>query len=230
VATLRSLKYPGGVKSEALNTENTAAVAAGFENLLKHVENVRLFGVPLVVALNKFPTDTPAEVAAFDALAAKESFRYALSDVYGQGGRGGLELADQVIEAVEKDPSDFKFLYPLEASLAEKIETIAGKVYGAAKVVIEPKARKKLQRYEADGFAAVPVCIAKTQYSLSDNAKALNRPRDFTITVTDARLSAGAGFVVALCGEIMTMPGLPKAPAAEKVDIADDGEITGLMG
>ncbi len=193
VATLRSLKYHGGVKSEALNTENTAAVAAGFENLLKHVENVRLFGVPLVVALNKFPTDTPAEVAAFDALAGKESFRYALSDVFGQGGRGGLELADQVIEAAEKDPADFKFLYPLEAPLAEKIETIARRVYGAAKVVIEPKARKKLQRYEADGFAAVPVCIAKTQYSLSDNAKALNRPRDFTITVTDASAERRGG-------------------------------------
>jgi formate--tetrahydrofolate ligase len=230
VATLRSLKYHGGVKIEALNAENTAAIETGFDNLHKHIENVRHFGVPLVVALNKFPTDTPAEVAAFDALARKESFRYALSDVFGQGGRGGLELADQVVEAAEKDPADFKFLYPLEAPLAEKIETIARKIYGAARVVIEPKARKKLQRFEADGFAAVPVCIAKTQYSLSDNAKALNRPRDFTITVTDASLSAGAGFVVALCGEIMTMPGLPKAPAAERIDVSDDGEITGIMG
>ncbi|MCX6559777.1 MAG: formate--tetrahydrofolate ligase [Candidatus Aminicenantes bacterium] len=230
VATLRSLKYHGGVDIKALNTENISAIEKGFENLQKHVENVRFFGLPLVVALNKFPTDTEAEVKAFDELARKESFRYALSDVFGQGGRGGLELAKQVIEAAETDPADFKFLYPLEAPLADKIETIAGKVYGAARVSIEPKARKKLQRFEADGFAAVPVCIAKTQYSLSDNAKLLNRPRDFAITVTDASLSAGAGFVVALCGEIMTMPGLPKAPAAEKIDISDDGEITGIMG
>jgi formate--tetrahydrofolate ligase len=230
VATLRALKYHGGVKAEALGAENTAAIEKGFENLQKHVENVRLFGVPLVVALNKFPTDTDAETAAFDRLARGEGFRYALSDVFGQGGRGGLDLARQTLEAIEKDAHAFTFLYPLEAPLAEKIETIARRAYGAARVTIEPKARKKLQRYEADGFAGAPVCIAKTQYSLSDNAKSLARPRDFAIIVSDASLSAGAGFVVAMCGEIMTMPGLPKSPAAEKIDVSDDGEITGLMG
>jgi formate--tetrahydrofolate ligase len=213
-----------------LHAENVAAIEKGFDNLHKHVENVRAFGVPVVVALNKFPTDTEAEVKAFDAMAARESFRYALSDVFGRGGEGGLDLARQVVEAVERDPRDFRFLYPLELPLAEKIETIAAKVYGAARVQIEPKARKKLQRFEADGFAGVPVCIAKTQYSLSDNAKLLGRPRDFTVTVTDASLSAGAGFVVALCGEIMTMPGLPKIPAAEKIDVSDDGQISGIMG
>ena len=230
VATLRSLKYHGGVKLDSLNAENVTAIEKGFDNLHKHVDNVRLFGVPIIVALNKFPTDTEAEVKAFDALAAGESFRYARSDVFGRGGEGGLDLARQVVEAVERDPRDFRFLYPLELPLAEKIETIAAKVYGAARVQIEPKARKKLQRFEADGFAGVPVCIAKTQYSLSDNAKLLGRPRDFTVTVTDASLSAGAGFVVALCGEIMTMPGLPKIPAAEKIDVSDDGQISGIMG
>jgi len=230
VATLRSLKYHGGVKLDSLNAENVTAIEKGFDNLHKHVDNVRLFGVPVIVALNKFPTDTEAEVKAFDALAAGESFRYARSDVFGRGGEGGLDLARQVVEAVERDPRDFRFLYPLELPLAEKIETIAANVYGAARVQIEPKARKKLQRFEADGFAGVPVCIAKTQYSLSDNAKLLGRPRDFTVTVTDASLSAGAGFVVALCGEIMTMPGLPKIPAAEKIDVSDDGQISGIMG
>jgi len=230
VATLRALKYHGGVKADSLNAENVAAVEKGFQNVQKHVENVRLFGVPLVVALNKFPTDTEAEVAAFDALARQDGFRYALSAVFSQGGRGGLELARRVIAAIEEDRHDFRCLYLLEAPLTEKIEAIARQAYGAGRVVFEAKARKKLQRYEADGFAQAPVCIAKTQYSLSDDAKALNRPRDFAVTVTDARLSAGAGFVVALCGEIMTMPGLPKAPAAEKIDVTDEGEITGIMG
>jgi formate--tetrahydrofolate ligase len=230
VATLRSLKYHGGVKIDALNAENTAALEAGFANLLKHVENARLFGVPVVVALNRFPTDTEAEIKAFAALAARESFRYALSDVFGQGGAGGLDLARQVIEAVERDPRDFRFLYPLELPLLDKIEAIASRVYGAERVQIEAKARKKLQRFEADGFAGVPVCIAKTQYSLSDNAKLLGRPRGFAVTVTDASLSAGAGFVVALCGEIMTMPGLPKSPAAERIDVDDEGRISGILG
>jgi formate--tetrahydrofolate ligase len=230
VATLRALKYHGGAPPESLGAENTAAVEKGFDNLHKHVENIRLFGVPIVVALNKFPTDTEAEVKALDALAARENFRYALSDVYGRGGEGGLDLAREVIAAIERDAADFKFLYPLELPLADKIVAIATNVYGAARVDFEAKARKKLQRFEADGFAGLPVCIAKTQYSLSDNAKRLGRPRDFAVTVTDASLSAGAGFVVALCGEIMTMPGLPKSPAAEKIDISDDGVISGILG
>jgi formate--tetrahydrofolate ligase len=230
VATLRSLKYHGGVKLEALGAENAGAVEKGFDNLHKHVENVRLFEVPVVVALNRFPTDTEAEIRAFEALAARENFRYALSDVYGRGGEGGLDLARQVVAAAERDPRDFRFLYPLDLPLADKIAAIATTIYGAARVDFDAKARKKLQRFEADGFAGVPVCIAKTQYSLSDNPKLLGRPRDFAVTVTDASLSAGAGFVVALCGEIMTMPGLPKFPAAERIDVSDDGAISGILG
>ncbi len=230
VATLHSLKYHGGVKIEALSSENTAAVEKGFDNLHKHVENVRFFGVPVVVALNKFPTDTEAEVKALGALAARENFRFALSDVYGRGGEGGLDLARQVVEAVERDPRDFRFLYPLELPLADKIVAIATNAYGAACVDFEAKAQKKLQHFEAVGFAGVPVCIAKTQYSLSDNAKLLGRPRDFAVTVTDASLSAGAGFVVAHCGEIMTMPGLPKSPSAERIEVSDDGTISGILG
>ncbi|MGA2586663.1 MAG: formate--tetrahydrofolate ligase [Candidatus Aminicenantales bacterium] len=230
VATLRSLKFHGGVKLEALNTENIEAVGRGFENLQKHIENIRHFGLPLVVALNKFPADTENEMKTFAGLCAKENVRFALSDVFGRGGEGGADLGREVLEAVEKDERRFQFLYPIEMPLAEKIETIARKIYGAGHVAIEAKAARKLHRFEADGFGLVPVCIAKTQYSLSDNAKALGRPRDFTVIVTDAFLCAGAGFVVALCGEIMTMPGLPMTPAAEKIAVTDDGEITGILG
>jgi formate--tetrahydrofolate ligase len=156
--------------------------------------------------------------------------RFALSDVYGQGGKGGEDLAAEVLQAFEKDEHRFQFLYPLEMPLLEKIETVARKIYGAAGVAMEGKIRRKIQRFEKDGFGGLPVCIAKTQYSLSDDAEHLGRPRDFTVIVTDASLSAGAGFVVALCGEIMTMPGLPKVPAAERIDVTDDGEITGITG
>ena len=230
VATFRSLKYHGGVKPDALNMENIEAVTKGFENLQKHIENVRLFGLPLVVALNKFPTDTDREIQTFSGLCRKENVRFALSDVYGQGGKGGEDLAAEVLQAFEKDEHRFQFLYPLEMPLLEKIETVARKIYGAAGVAMEGKIRRKIQRFEKDGFGGLPVCIAKTQYSLSDDAEHLGRPRDFTVIVTDASLSAGAGFVVALCGEIMTMPGLPKVPAAEKIDVTDDGEITGITG
>jgi len=230
VATLRSLKFHGGVKLEALNTENTEAIAKGFENLQKHIEIVRLYRLPLVVALNKFPADTEKEERLFADLCRRENVRFAPSDVFGRGGEGGQALGEEVLRAIETDPHDFRFLYPPDLPLADKIEAIALKIYGAGRVSIEPKARRKLQKYESDGFGRLPVCIAKTQYSLSDNAKALGRPRDFTVTVTDASLSAGAGFVVAMCGEIMTMPGLPKVPAAERIDVTDDGEITGILG
>jgi formate--tetrahydrofolate ligase len=230
IATLRSLKYHGGVKLEDLTKENIDAVAKGYDNLRKHIENVSFYGVPLVVALNKFPSDTEAEIKVFDALAKKENVRYALSEVFVRGGEGGEALAGQVLDAIAKDRHAFRFLYPLEMKLTGKIETIAKTIYGAAGISIDLKAQKKLQRFESDGFAQMPVCIAKTQYSLSDNAKLLGRPRDFTLVVTDASVSAGAGFVVAQCGEIMTMPGLPKVPAAEKIDASDDGEITGILG
>jgi formate--tetrahydrofolate ligase len=230
VATLRSLKFHGGVKLDALGTENIPAIEKGFDNLRKHVENVRAFGLPLVVALNKFPTETAAEVEAFGAFCRADGVRFAASDVYGEGGAGGIDLSRELLAAIESDPRDFHFLYPLEMALAEKIETIARTIYGAGRVDFEPKARRKLQRYEQDGFRNVPVCIAKTQYSLSDDPRLLGRPRDFALKVTDTTLSAGAGFVVALCGEIMTMPGLPRTPAAERIDVAADGTITGILG
>jgi formate--tetrahydrofolate ligase len=230
VATIRSLKYHGGMKLEALGEENVGALTGGFENLRKHIENIRLFGLPLVIALNKFPSDTESEIRAFADLCRTDSVRFALSDVYGGGGAGGEELAREVLAAAESDPSDFRFLYPLEATLLEKITVVAQKIYGAGSVNVDLKARKKLQRFEKDGLGGLPVCIAKTQYSLSDDPKLLGRPRDFAVHVTDAALCAGAGFVVVFCGEIMTMPGLPKSPQAEKIDVTVDGEITGILG
>jgi formate--tetrahydrofolate ligase len=230
VATLRALKFHGGVKLDALGVENIPAVEKGFENLRQHAANIRAFGLPLVVALNKFPSDTAAEVAAFGELCRKDGLRFTESDVFARGGEGGIELAREVLAAAENDPRNFGFLYPLETALAEKIETIAKKIYGAAKVEFEPKARRKLLCFEADGYRNVPVCIAKTQYSLSDDARLLGRPRDFTLKVSDTTLSAGAGFVVVLCGDILTMPGLPKTPAAERIDVSDDGTITGIRG
>ena len=229
VATIRSLKYHGGVKFDALGAENAAALEAGFENLRRHAGIVRTFGVPLVVALNKFPTDTAAEIAAFDRLCRAESVRFALSDVYGQGGGGGIDLAREVLDAADHDPSRFEYLYPLDMPLAAKIETIAKRIYGAAAVTMENKLRKRLDRFAKDGFGGFPVCIAKTQYSLSDDDERLNSPRDFTLTVTDVALRSGAGFVLAQCGDIMTMPGLPRVPSAERIDVGEDGEITGII-
>jgi len=228
VATLRSLKYHGGVKLDALNAENPDAVEKGFENLRKHVENIRIFGAPLVVALNKFPADTAGEVRRFSDLCSKDKVRFAVSDVFGKGGEGGVDLASEVLRAVEQEENRFQFLYPLEMPLLEKIETVARKIYGAAGIEMEGKIRRRILKFEKDGFGRLPVCIAKTQYSLSGDEEALGRPRDFTLIVTDASLSSGAGFVVIFCGDIMTMPGLPKVPAAERIDVADDGTITGI--
>ena len=228
VATLRALKLHGGVKQTDVNKENAAAVEKGLENLGKHIEILRTFGVPFVVALNVFPTDTTAETAVFQAFCGAQGARSALSDVYGKGGDGGVELAKLVLAAIEGDANRFEFLYPLEMPLAGKVETIARKIYGAAGVRLEPRAKRKLDRLEKDGFGSLPVCIAKTQYSLSDNPQLAGRPTGFTLAVTDVVLKSGAGFVVALCGDIMTMPGLPKAPAAERVDVDGNGEITGL--
>jgi formate--tetrahydrofolate ligase len=228
VATLRSLKYHGGVKLDALNAEDRGAIEKGFDNLRKHIDNIRLYGVPLVVGLNRFPADTANEIKTFEDLCRKENVRFALSDVFGRGGEGGADLAGEVLLALDKDPSNFQFLYPLEMPLVEKIETIAHKVYGAKNVAMEGKIRRKILKFEKDGFGNLPVCIAKTQYSLSGDEEAHGRPRDFTLIVTDASLSSGAGFVVIYCGDIMTMPGLPKVPAAERIDVTDDGIITGI--
>jgi formate--tetrahydrofolate ligase len=228
VATIRSLKYHGGTKLDALNTENTEAVTKGFDNLQKHIENIRLFGVPPVVALNKFPSDTENEIKTLEELCRRENVRFAMADVFGRGGEGGRDLAAEVLEAIDRDEHQFRFLYSLDIPLLDKIEIVARKIYGASDTAMEGKIRRKIQRFEKDGFGRLPVCIAKTQYSLSDDEEALGRPRDFTLIVTDATLSAGAGFVVVLCGDIMTMPGLPKVPAAEKIDVTDDGVITGI--
>lgn len=229
VATLRAIKLHGGVKQADVNKENVPAVEMGLENVAQHVENLRTFGVPFVVALNLFPTDTEAEAAVFKAFCAAQGVRYALSDVHGRGGEGGIELAREVLAAVDGDANRFDFLYPLEMPLAGKVEIIARKIYGAAGVRLEPRAKRKFDRLEKDGFGTLPVCIAKTQYSLSDNPLLAGRPTGFTLVVTDVVLKSGAGFVVALCGDIMTMPGLPKAPAAERIDVDANGEITGLF-
>jgi len=228
VATLRALKLHGGVKLSEVKAPHEEAVEKGFENLRKHIENLRFFGVPFVVALNKFPDDTDKEVEKFLALCRAEKVRAALSDVYGRGGEGGTELAREVMKAMAEEKGGFQFLYSLERALLEKIETVAQKIYGASGVAMEGKVRRKIVRLEEDGFRNLPVCIAKTQYSLSADDEALGRPAGFTLIVTDVSLSAGAGFVVVYCGDIMTMPGLPTSPAAERVDVTDDGEITGL--
>lgn len=228
VATLRALKLHGGVKVSDIAKENAAAVEKGLENLAKHIENMRTFGTPFVVALNLFPTDTESEIGTFTAFCEKERVRFALSDVYGKGGEGGEALAREVLAAIGQDENRFQFLYPLELPLVEKVETVARRIYGADGVRLEMRAKKALERLEGDGFGRLPVCIAKTQYSLSDNARLLGRPKGFTLLVTDVSLRSGAGFVVALCGDIMTMPGLPKRPAAERVDVNKDGDIVGL--
>jgi formate--tetrahydrofolate ligase len=228
VATLRALRLHGGVKPVDVNKENAAAVERGLENLGKHIENLKTFGIPFVVALNLFATDTDAETAVFKAFCGARAVRYALSDVHGRGGEGGLDLAREVLAAIDGDAHRFEFLYPLEMTLAGKIETIARKMYGAAGIRLEPRAQRKLEGLEKDGFGKLPVCIAKTQYSLSDDPRLSGRPAGFTLVVHDAVLKSGAGFVVALCGDIMTMPGLPKVPAAERVDVIASGEITGL--
>lgn len=228
VATIRALKFHGGVKLEDIDTENIDAVETGFANLEKHIENMRTFGIPFVVAVNRFPSDTPAEIDAAKKLCADSHARVALSEVFSQGGKGGEDLAGEVLKAIDEDKNTFRFLYDLEMSLVEKIETVAGKIYGAASVAMEGKVRRKIRGLEKRGFGNLPVCIAKTQYSLSADDEALGRPKDFTLIVTDVSLSAGAGFVVVYCGDIMTMPGLPKIPSAEKIDITEDGRITGL--
>jgi len=228
VGTIRALKYHGGVAKDMLNEESVEALEKGFVNLQKHIDNLRHFGVPFVVALNRFPTDSQIEQDRFMELCRGENVRVALSDVFGRGGEGGRELAGQVLEALELETSRFQYLYPLDLPLEEKISTVARKIYGASGVAMEGKIRRKIGRLEKEGFGRFPVCIAKTQYSLSDDDQALGRPEGFTLIVTDVSISAGAGFVVVYCGDIMTMPGLPKTPASEQIGISDDGVITGL--
>ncbi len=228
VATVRSLKYHGGVKRDDLEVANIPAVEKGYSNLQKHIENLRFFGVPFVVALNRFSSDTDEEVAKVMDLCRKEGVRIAVSEVYNKGSEGGVALAEEILQAIVKDEHNFRHLYPLDTPLIDKIEVIATKMFGAASVAMEGKVRRRIGQIEREGFKHLPVCIAKTQYSLSDDDLVLGRPEGFTLIVTDVSLSAGAGFVVVHCGDIMTMPGLPKVPAAEKIDVAPDGEISGL--
>ncbi|MDO4266626.1 MAG: formate--tetrahydrofolate ligase [Eubacteriales bacterium] len=228
VATIRALKYNGGVPKQELSAENPEALRAGIVNLEKHIENLQKFGVPVVVTLNKFATDTEAEIAFVKSFCEERGCEFAYSDVWANGGAGGKELADKVWQTLTTKPSNYAPLYDAALSYEEKIGTIAKEIYGADGVSFAPKAKKELKRIEEMGYAGLPVCMAKTQYSLSDDAKKLGRPQGFTVTVRDAYISAGAGFVVALTGDIMTMPGLPKVPAAEGIDVVD-GKITGLF-
>ncbi|HHV06616.1 MAG TPA: formate--tetrahydrofolate ligase [Firmicutes bacterium] len=228
VATIRALKMHGGVAKTDLKTENVAALEAGFSNLEKQVENMRSFGLPVVVAINRFPTDTEAEVQKLEDLCSRLNIPFALSDVWAKGGAGGIELAKKVIAAAD-EPSNFNFMYDATQSPKEKIAAIATKVYGAAKVEYTAKAERDLEAIHDQGYDDLLICMAKTQYSLADDPALLGRPKDFTITVREVRLSAGAGFMVAVTGQIMTMPGLPKHPAALDMDIDANGRITGLF-
>jgi formate--tetrahydrofolate ligase len=229
VATVRALKMHGGVAREALGREDVGAVERGLANLEKHVENVRQFGVPAVVALNHFTADSDAEVkAVLDACAAL-GVPARISRVWADGGAGGTDVATAVLDAVAAGTSKFAVLYPDELPLEKKIEMIATRLYGANGVTLLPTAATKLKRFAELGYGRLPVCMAKTQSSLSDDAKKLGRPRDFTVTIRDAKVAAGAGFVVAYAGDILTMPGLPKVPAAEAIDLDADGNVVGLF-
>ena len=229
VATVRALKMHGGVPKTDLATPNAEAVAKGIVNLEKHIENVQSFGVPVVVAINRFSQDTTEEMAVVENACRKLDVPVALSDVFARGGEGGQELAALVTKIIETKESRFQPIYTDELPLADKIRCVAQKIYGAKDVVFSKEAATSLKDFTAMGFGNLPVCMAKTQYSFSDDAKLLGRPSGFTMTVRGVRISAGAGFVVALNGDIMTMPGLPKVPAAEKIDVDDDGRISGLF-
>lgn len=228
VATVRALKYNGGVKKENLGEENLEALKAGIVNLEKHIENLKKYGVPVVVTLNKFLTDTGAELSYVQTFCEERGCEFALSEVWEKGGEGGLALAEKVLAALEKK-SDFRVLYEDNLSLREKIETVAKEIYGAAGVSYAAAAAKQIAQLEKLGFGDLPVCMAKTQYSLSDDAGLLGRPENFTVNIREVYVSAGAGFVVVLTGAVMTMPGLPKAPAAYRIDVNEEGMITGLF-
>ena len=229
VATVRALKYNGGVAKKDLAEENLEALKKGIVNLEKHIENVQKFGVPVVVTLNSFVTDTDAENEFIKNFCEERGCEFALSEVWEKGGEGGIELAKKVLATLENKESHFHTLYEDELSLKEKIEKISKEIYGAAKVEYSPAAEKQLAKIEGMGFGTLPICMAKNQYSLSDDATLLGRPTDFTIHIREVYVNAGAGFVVALTGAVMTMPGLPKVPAANGIDVNEEGKITGLF-
>lgn len=229
VATVRALKMHGGVPKTDLATPDVEAVKRGIVNLEKHIENIKQYGLPLVVAINAFEQDTPEELEAIRSHCAAHGVNVALSEVFAKGGEGGIELAKEVVALATSGKADFKLLYGEKLSLKEKIETIAKKIYGAVGVNYTKEANNALKDFEKMGYGHLPVCMAKTQYSFSDDPALLGRPEGFEITIKNCRIAAGAGFVVVLTGDIMTMPGLPKVPAAEKIDVSDDGVISGLF-
>ncbi len=229
VATVRALKYNGGVAKADLGPENTEALKKGIVNLGKHIENLRLYGVPVLVAINRFGSDSDAELALIEDYCKENGADFALSEVFADGGEGGVALAEKLVEILDKDEADFKPIYDEKLPIKEKIETIVKKIYGGDGVSYTAAASKQIAALEEAGYGKLPVCMAKTQYSLSDDAKLLGRPTGFTVTIKEVRAFAGAGFVTVYAGNIMTMPGLPKAPAAERIDIANDGTIVGLF-
>lgn len=230
VATVRALKYNGGVAKADLNNENLEALEKGLPNLLKHVSNIRnVYKLPCVVAINAFPTDTKAELDLVESKCRELGVNVALSEVWAQGGEGGKKLAEEVIRLAEESNDDFTFSYELDGSIEDKLNQIVQKIYGGKRVVLTAQAQKQAKELEALGFGNCPICVAKTQYSLTDDQKKLGAPTDFEVTVRNLKISAGAGFIVALTGEIMTMPGLPKVPAAVRIDVDENGVISGLF-
>ncbi len=229
VATIRALKMHGGLRKNELKEENIEALQRGLPNLSKHIENMQLFGLPVVVALNKFSTDTDREIAIVEAFVKANGVRFAVSNVWESGGKGGKTLGAEVLDAARNDENHFHFLYKLDTSIKEKISSIACNMYGAKNIIYTEKAESALRLIDELNYSGLPVCIAKTQLSLSDNSKLKGRPEGFDVTIRDVRLSSGAGFIVPMAGNIMTMPGLPGIPAAESMDITEEGEITGLF-
>jgi formate--tetrahydrofolate ligase len=229
VATVRALKYNGGVAKADLNNENLEALEKGLPNLLQHVGNIKnVYGLPCVVAINAFPTDTKAELDLVEAKCKELGVNVALSEVWAKGGEGGVKLAEEVLRLVE-EPSEFHFSYELEGSIEDKLNAIVKKIYHGNGVVLTANAQKQAAQLTAMGYGNLPICVAKTQYSFTDDQTKLGAPTDFEVTVRNLKVSAGAGFIVALTGEIMTMPGLPKVPAACKIDVDETGKITGLF-
>lgn len=229
VATIRALKYNGGVPKAELSKENTVALKNGIVNLETHIENMRKYGLPVVVAINRFATDTEAEIETIEAFCKEKDVPVSLTEVFARGGEGGKELAEKVVKTIETKEAHFKPIYDEKLSIKEKLNVLAKEIYRAGDVVFTSNAEKAISEIEKLGKDKLPICVAKTQYSLSDNPQKLGSPKGFTLTVRDVRLSAGAGFIVALTGDIMTMPGLPKQPAAYKIDVDDDGNVSGLF-
>ena len=230
VATVRALKHHGGAKKEDLGKEDLVALEKGLPNLLQHINNIStVFGLPSVVAINKFPLDTPAELKLIEAKCRELGVNVALSEVWEKGGEGGKALAEEVVRLTEGAAKPLQFAYPLESTIEEKLDSIVKKIYRGKEVILTAEASRQIKQFEEMGFGSLPICMAKTQYSFSDNATLLGAPKDFSVTIRSLKVSAGAGFIVALTGDIMTMPGLPRVPSAVKIDVTDDGKIVGLF-